>query len=654
MDLQPIYELRNRLRTVMIAGTNVIQEDFRLKRAVEGIQGLKPLSPVFQKIGELAEKPLEQDCEDREGTLLTVITLVDALLCTQGQVSVSKEVEPLMAGTSGSVVTNVPYSQVKELIQSLTTSGNGHYQFVLDTHSEKPELFSDFRIKSAMVQALGAGYAELAETVLEWLKEEGKEILPLLKKDFDPKGKKEMLRRIKVIEAVAAGEENDFYIQNIPLAEGVVKNTLIYALRHHSANVKLLLELIKKEKGNAKKMAYYALASIEEEEAGQFFQKLYEKKNIDVMEYLTGSTTMWASQMVAQSLMKQLSICRKSEYKTLEQVFSVEDINLLTCTLEALPGKRGSEIVAAFREACDVEEIYYRSSNDDKIHKLILHPARRVRSEVGYGTKGYQEIISYYLETSIRIWKEEALCALAEELYEKKLSQGEKGRSELYFPAAFVAKLLTQEDCSEWLQKEIFITNSSSKRRNLLLEHYIAIGLDGLCYEKKTNSYVLQTFLTDEADDSVELYQQQVAVQNISGSFTDVLMEYSKWLVDKRIMAYFSKEDTTLCQKLETYFYRQALKASTDYQCVSYWYALKDCGCQRCQGLLVRCVKKASDLTLWTLYSKMMVLPGTLEEFEQEVMEVYQLVDKGEVRIRGWNPKTFLSHVEEIKQKRFG
>ena len=35
MDITPIYELRDRLRTAMIAGTNLLAEDFRLKRAVQ-------------------------------------------------------------------------------------------------------------------------------------------------------------------------------------------------------------------------------------------------------------------------------------------------------------------------------------------------------------------------------------------------------------------------------------------------------------------------------------------------------------------------------------------------------------------------------------------------------------------------------------------
>ena len=80
-----------------------------------------------------------------------------------------------------------------------------------DTHENNPELFRDYRVKYALVQALGASYAELADKVEQWMKEDNdKTILPLLYKDFDPKGKKEMVRRVKVISTLAGAEANDF------------------------------------------------------------------------------------------------------------------------------------------------------------------------------------------------------------------------------------------------------------------------------------------------------------------------------------------------------------------------------------------------------------------------------------------------------------
>ena len=79
MDLTPVYELRERLKTGAVAGTGLIAEDFRLKRAVEAVKPLEKASPVFAKIVQLSTQVLEENCEDRAGTLLEALTLVDAL-----------------------------------------------------------------------------------------------------------------------------------------------------------------------------------------------------------------------------------------------------------------------------------------------------------------------------------------------------------------------------------------------------------------------------------------------------------------------------------------------------------------------------------------------------------------------------------------------
>lgn len=51
MDTIPVYDLRGCLRAATIAGTNLLSEDFRLKRAYEAFEPLESASPVFAKIG---------------------------------------------------------------------------------------------------------------------------------------------------------------------------------------------------------------------------------------------------------------------------------------------------------------------------------------------------------------------------------------------------------------------------------------------------------------------------------------------------------------------------------------------------------------------------------------------------------------------------
>ena len=61
MNLSAFYELRERLRTAAIAGTALMGDDFRLRRAVEQLAPLEQASPIFAKIGQLTRTALAPD-----------------------------------------------------------------------------------------------------------------------------------------------------------------------------------------------------------------------------------------------------------------------------------------------------------------------------------------------------------------------------------------------------------------------------------------------------------------------------------------------------------------------------------------------------------------------------------------------------------------
>ena len=49
MNITPLYNLRLRLKNAMVQGTNLLSEDFRLKRAIEEFSPLMKAAPVFAK-----------------------------------------------------------------------------------------------------------------------------------------------------------------------------------------------------------------------------------------------------------------------------------------------------------------------------------------------------------------------------------------------------------------------------------------------------------------------------------------------------------------------------------------------------------------------------------------------------------------------------
>ena len=118
MDLQPLYEVQERLEHAAAAGTGILNEDFRLRRAREGLAPLAAASPVFAKIDAGLETLLTAPAEKRGGALLDVLALVDAVVYTQASVGMTGELEPLPPGAGR--YQEVSYGQLRPLLESLT------------------------------------------------------------------------------------------------------------------------------------------------------------------------------------------------------------------------------------------------------------------------------------------------------------------------------------------------------------------------------------------------------------------------------------------------------------------------------------------------------------------------------------------------------
>ena len=632
----------------MIAGTGLLSEDFRLKRAAEAFAPLEQASPIFAKIGQLTGALLSPDSADKEDLLIDAITLADAVLCTQGAVAVEGKVEPVAGNGWGSAVTNAPYSVVKTLTESLLSSGSGHYSYVVETHRERPELFRDYRVKAAMIQALGASYAELADTVAEWLKEENPSILPLLQKDFDPKGKREMLRRIHVMMAIDGKASNDFFVKMLPEAEKEVRQALIFALRCRPENVELLLELTKTEKGSARKTAYYALAYMEDERAEAVFTELYKKKPEEAMQYLIYTETEWASRFVAEKLREQLSPWTDEHP---EAVLSPEQGNLLSGTLAALPGKSGREICEIFRIAANLEDRLKYPYEDKKTVFVVKDILNTVTAGLNLRNRDstfmFQTSIPYLLHQALHCHPDGELCALAVELYEAKGRR--EGRRKAYFPAAVAAQLLREEDCCDWLEAQL---KGKLFKPNEEFYPLLARGLDGLRFSERENGYVLRIERlrrTHPSGEPMPEYCRPVK-QDITGRFTDILMRCRDRDIDRVLMDCVNGRDEAYCRKLGDYFYERApkIKAARDYL-----LALKSCRYPKCEGLAVSYFSEPGrpPFYLSEISGYAAILPGDKTAIYEEIRRVYDLYKQGRIKMRdsGQGEERFLDYLEELK-----
>lgn len=624
MDITPIYELRTRLKTAVIAGTNLLSEDFRLKRAVEGIQPLLPASPVFAKLGQLCEALLTPEKEGKEGLLLDAITLVDAVICTQGTVAVQGETEPIAAGSYGTAVTNAPYSLVKTLLDALTSSGGGRYTYVLETHRDRPELFSDYRVKAAMVQALDAPYAELAAKVEEWLSQDGEGIVPLLKKGFDPKGKKGMVRRVQVMDAVAGEKENDFYLAMLAEAEKEVRQALIYALRHSEENIDRLMDMVKTEKGNAKRVVYYALASRRETQVGSFFEKLMEKKPADVAEYLEQSGTDWSAELTARGC-RELLLPWMGKTAAADSI-PAEQTELVLKYICSLPYKHGACIREIYRIAASIGEGLDAPVAADQKRKY-----------------SFQRAVSCALGRALLYRPDKELCELALKLYEQSIGTGAEAD---YFEPALTAKLLTEEDCCPWIRKQMEKGTLFRKKTKASVIEGIETVVGYLYYDEDRKENMLrengQTI--HPVTGQVSFFVQPVK-QRIQGSFTELLMELGSQKLDRVLGNLIRPEDTEYRELLLEYFYNRALTVGDNR---SYATLLAEHGGTKCEGLAVHYFRSKGTVERWHLSLYVNYLPGDGKAKAEEVKRVFDLVKRGKLKGKNLTQEWMDSYADSL------
>lgn len=613
MELTPLYELRERLKAGAIAGAELAGEDFRLKRAVEAFAPLEGASPVFGKIGQMAKTVIAPECPDRAGALLDALTLMDAVICTQGAVAVAGEIDPIIAIPWGTAVTNAPYSLLSVLLDALTNTGSGRYSYILEMHEQKPELFRDYRVMEAMVRALGASYAELAQQVAEWLKEESPVILPLLENGFDPKGKKEMVRRVRVIEAVAGKDANAFYLSQLETATKEVRQALIYALRHSEENAEKLMELARTEKGNAKNMAFYALAQLEGEKVWEFLQEECSKKLSETIPFLCLAHAEPSYKLVGEALIEQL---RPLVNKEKEKPCTKEQMVMISKLLNVLPGKSGPEICECYRMAASLGKTLDREWN-------IEVPIKTVSYQV---TLTISEAIPAVLEYSLICRPTKELEDLAYELYD---TYGNR-----YFAPAVTAKLLSSSasECYEWVDG---LLEKKSLQEKVMgsQEKKLEKALSSVQWNESLGQYVQHAYRYNPGEERLKDIFQPLK-EPLDERFFDLLMQCKKTEMDTILSHWIQPQNRPLCEKLGKYYYEKALTDKQQANDRRYLGYMKLCGWKDCSGLAMHYCR-GNHISIWQLLYYVGELPGDNQTKAIEAQKVADAIEKGDIKIQG-------------------
>lgn len=636
MDLKPFYELRERLKSGAVAGAGLAAEDFRLARAAEEMAPLAAASPVFGKLAALVRHLLSEECTDRAGALLDAVTLADAVLCTQGAVAPEGEVRPLTPIGGAMAAANVPYSVLAPLLEALTSSGSGKYSFVINTHKEQPELFKNYRVQAAMVDALGASYSELADQVESWLSAEGPSILPLLRHGFDPAGKRDMVRRVRVIEAVSGADANEYYLSWLPEAEKEVRQELIYALRYSGDNASRLIELCRTEKGGCKKAAHWALAAMEAPEAWEYWETLAAKKPDQAAEYMALSKAEGASVLTARLLDRWLEPFEADAAAP----FTRAAADSLQALLAALPGKCGPRICDIYRRMASLGTALDRPLDDGRekeaaafvcwygVHQQVAPRQVVPRQAV---PQPFSQALPMILKQALIVHPAPGLLALA-----KELGTGEESRQENFASAGIMASLISEPADQALLGVQPYLTPKGIFKKTVKKENLAVLmdGLTALAWDEDRKTQVYEVKWTDPVNGRLRSIVCPLR-EPLDRGWYPLLMAAGSQETDACLASVLCPDDREACALAGEYLYKKALTVSDSRPYLAY---LRRCGWTDCENLAVRYCMRRGRVSHWELFGFIYDMPGDNQARAQEAERVLALIEKGRVKCDNSNP----------------
>ncbi len=647
INLQPLYELRERLESSMIAGISLLSDDFRLARAVEQMETLAGASPIFKRIYDTAQSALAPGCSDRCGAVLDVYSLVDAVLCTQGIVETDGEISNITLAEGKRVVSNAPYSVLAPLLEALTTTGSGHYSTVVNMHKDHPELFQDYRLKDALIKGLGAGYSELADQVETWLCEEGEDIVPLLKHGLDPRGKKEMVRRIRVIEALRKEKDNSYYIALLDTAEKEVREAAIYALRHDKGNIQLLLDLVKGEKGNCKKAAQSALISMDSPQALEYWQSSMEKKPGTNAPFLALSHSDAMSDLLAAALEKMTD--RLLAYAGERKPISNADITTMNNLLGSISGKSSPAVCAWYRRAvqrpvADAMDALLDIQNKPVHFYTFGGCGSGYYSDDHRDNLTFRRLILNVLTHSILCFPDRRLFALADELFESVGTE--------YLKPALVSALFAQSAPEVYDRFSLYFEDKKREDHSFCVKALENV-MQYLWFNNRTGKYEMRAVHPDP------LYNRERTINHANPIYEPLDHRWFRLLTSDKLNTtpspyslgtLINPNDPVVCDILGEYFYRRALDPMVDSRRV--FSQMKTCGWvgEKCKGVIVEGIKKPYNRSFWNFQQLVTDAPLTYSQKADEVEEVRRMVHKHEINIKGWNDQTIQDLCAQLRE----
>src|SRR5580765_3420937 len=282
MSLSLIQESAKEARHLAIAGSPLAVGDFRLKKLIPPLEQAGAKVPVFAQVAKAINDLVNGKEAESATNLLSLSTLLNAILYTQGQTGHEGDYADLELHVAKSCNTRTSARVLKPLVQALTSTGGGRFEIVRSALERGA--FNDLRLIEPSIRALDDVYPELADLVMEKiLPAYGPGIAPLLKAKMDLKGKKCDARRLQVLHQLAP--DGTVELCKTALEEGSpeVKAAAIACLGKHEDCLPLVLEQTNAKNKTLRAAALEALAEHDRPDVVTLFAELIKGKTLELL-----------------------------------------------------------------------------------------------------------------------------------------------------------------------------------------------------------------------------------------------------------------------------------------------------------------------------------------------------------------------------------
>ena len=214
---------------------------------------------------------------------------------------------------------------------------------ITEAMEEHPLVFEDYRLQAAVITALSDRYAEIADAAEKFLSGKDGQIVPLVKRGFWETTDNGRIHRLRVIESICGGAENEFYLGLLKRAKKELRAEAIHALRFNTENTGVLLDLARTEKGLCLEMTEQVLGMMEQEETDAYWEEQFKKRGREIVGYLRFSKSDLVSDRLAgiiEETLNQKETMSKKEFD-----------GLMSQLLMALPGKGSGAMQEVYRRA---------------------------------------------------------------------------------------------------------------------------------------------------------------------------------------------------------------------------------------------------------------------------------------------------------------